>query len=79
MSLKYPPTFDGRSVCYPTNRNLRDYLSWRQADTHINNLYNTCFWLLVKDGVSKEEAQQLAGVSGAGVARALRSAQLRFV
>lgn len=26
------PTFDGRAVCYPTEGNLRDYMSWRQAD-----------------------------------------------
>lgn len=30
--LFYPPGFDGRVVLYPSNRNLRDYLSWRQAD-----------------------------------------------
>ncbi|XP_013788937.1 probable tRNA(His) guanylyltransferase [Limulus polyphemus] len=48
--LKYPPSFDGRVVLYPTNQNLRDYLSWRQADCHINNLYNTAFWALVQQG-----------------------------
>ena len=30
--LQYPPAFDARVVLYPTNQNLRDYLSWRQAD-----------------------------------------------
>uniref|UniRef100_A0A4W5LUB6 Probable tRNA(His) guanylyltransferase n=1 Tax=Hucho hucho TaxID=62062 RepID=A0A4W5LUB6_9TELE len=37
--LLYPPGFNGRVVLYPSNRNLRDYLSWRQADcihTHLN-------------------------------------------
>lgn len=48
--LLYPPMFDGRVVLYPTDTNLRDYLSWRQADTHINNLYNTCFWTLIQKG-----------------------------
>lgn len=73
--LLYPPGFDGRVVLYPSNRNLKDYLSWRQADCkyteyynkshiwrcqtilmllplsgHINNLYNTVFWTLVKKG-----------------------------
>ncbi|XP_051716895.1 probable tRNA(His) guanylyltransferase isoform X1 [Ctenopharyngodon idella] len=48
--LLYPPSFDGRVVLYPSNRNLRDYLSWRQADCHINNLYNTTFWTLVQKG-----------------------------
>jgi tRNA(His) guanylyltransferase len=35
--LLYTPVFDGRAVCYPNFAVLRDYLSWRQADTHINN------------------------------------------
>ncbi|XP_072256541.1 probable tRNA(His) guanylyltransferase isoform X2 [Pyxicephalus adspersus] len=48
--LLYPPGFDGRVVLYPTEQNLRDYLSWRQADCHINNLYNTVFWMLVQRG-----------------------------
>ncbi|OWK12022.1 THG1L [Cervus elaphus hippelaphus] len=39
--LLYPPGFDGRVVVYPSNQTLKDYLSWRQADCHINNLYNT--------------------------------------
>jgi hypothetical protein len=26
------PSFDGRAVCYPDDRNLRDYMSWRQVD-----------------------------------------------
>lgn len=53
------PTFDGRCVCYPKRKILRDYLSWRQADCHINNLYNTTFWnLVLKDGQSPSEAEQ---------------------
>ncbi|XP_034740018.1 probable tRNA(His) guanylyltransferase isoform X2 [Etheostoma cragini] len=39
--LLYPPGFDGRVVLYPSNHNLRDYLSWRQADL---------FWTLVQKG-----------------------------
>lgn len=35
--LQCTPIFDGRAVCYPSDEILRDYLSWRQADTHINN------------------------------------------
>ncbi|XP_041968190.1 probable tRNA(His) guanylyltransferase isoform X2 [Aricia agestis] len=49
-SLKYPPTFDGRIVIYPSDENIIDYLKWRQADVHINNLYNTTFWALVQQG-----------------------------
>ncbi|XP_010510034.1 PREDICTED: tRNA(His) guanylyltransferase 2-like isoform X2 [Camelina sativa] len=55
--LKYPPSFDGRAVCYPTSEILLDYLAWRQVDCHINNQYNTCFWMLVKSGKSKTQAQ----------------------
>ena len=47
---KYPPVFDGRTVLYPSDENMKDYLSWRQADCHINNLYNTTFWALVQKG-----------------------------
>ncbi|XP_049348134.1 tRNA(His) guanylyltransferase 1-like isoform X1 [Solanum verrucosum] len=55
--FKEPPYFDGRSVCYPSSEILRDYLAWRQVDCHINNQYNTCFWLLVKSGKTRTEAQ----------------------
>ncbi|GAM22298.1 hypothetical protein SAMD00019534_054730 [Acytostelium subglobosum LB1] len=56
--LRYPPTFDSRAVCYPSDQNLRDYLSWRQADTHINNMYNTVYWALVlKGGKTPHEAE----------------------
>ncbi|TQS32771.1 hypothetical protein Golomagni_06906, partial [Golovinomyces magnicellulatus] len=68
MPLSYPlPTFDGRAVCYPTVQNLRDYLSWRQADCHINNLYNTTFWSLVQlGGMGNTEAEKaLAGTLAA--------------
>lgn len=38
---------------------MKDYLSWRQADVHINNLYNTCFWnLVLKKGLKKSEAEE---------------------
>ncbi|KAI5864820.1 tRNA guanylyltransferase [Durotheca rogersii] len=53
------PSFDGRVVCYPSVQNLRDYLSWRQVDCHINNLYNTTFWSLVKlGGIGASEAEK---------------------
>mmetsp|Transcript_11392 Transcript_11392/g.41694 ORF Transcript_11392/g.41694 Transcript_11392/m.41694 type:complete len:262 (+) Transcript_11392:83-868(+) len=57
--LQYPPSFDGRAVCYPSTASIRDYLSWRQVDTHINNQYNTCFWLLVQQGGLSAAAAQL--------------------
>ena len=34
-------------------------MSWRQADCHINNLYNTAFWTLIQSGgLSNQEAQE---------------------
>lgn len=38
--LQYPPSFDGRAVCYPSDQNLKDYLSWRQADCKKKELSN---------------------------------------
>ncbi|CAG7557131.1 unnamed protein product [Fusarium equiseti] len=57
------PSFDGRAVCYPSVQILRDYMSWRQADCHINNLYNTSFWSLIQiKGLDNKEAEKrLAG------------------
>ncbi|CAO2657987.1 Nn.00g072470.m01.CDS01 [Neocucurbitaria sp. VM-36] len=57
------PSFDGRAVCYPSDSNLRDYMSWRQVDCHINNLYNTTFWTLVQQGGmgAREAEQRLSG------------------
>ena len=28
-------------------------------DCHVNNLYNTCFWALVADGLSNREAEKV--------------------
>lgn len=54
------PTFDGRAVCYPNVKILRDYLCWRQVDCHINNLYNTTFWALVNKGGMEAAAAEKA-------------------
>lgn len=60
QELKAIPMFDGRCICYPNDQTVRDYFSWRQADCHINNLYNTCFWSLVlKDGKSEDETHKI--------------------
>jgi tRNA(His) guanylyltransferase len=52
------PAFDARIICYPNLKTLRDYFSWRQADCHINNLYNTCFWKLIMDGGKTNQAAE---------------------
>lgn len=31
--LRYPPSFDGRIVMYPSPKEVRDYFAWRQADS----------------------------------------------
>ncbi|QRW13561.1 tRNA(His) guanylyltransferase [Ceratobasidium sp. AG-Ba] len=61
--LAYPPSFDGRVVLYPGKQEVRDYFAWRQADTHINNLYNTTFWALVQQGgmTAREAETRLKG------------------
>ncbi|KAE8450633.1 transcriptional activator [Mollisiaceae sp. DMI_Dod_QoI] len=64
MPLTPPlPSFDGRAVQYPSVQNLRDYMSWRQVDCHINNLYNTTFWALIQSGGmdAKSAEKELAG------------------
>lgn len=56
----YPPVFDGRAVLYPSDQNMKDYLCWRQADCHVNNLYNTTFWALIqKGGLTPSEVLKL--------------------
>jgi len=64
MQLSLPlPSFDGRAVQYPSTQNMRDYMSWRQVDCHINNLYNTTFWALIQSGGldAKSAEKELAG------------------
>ncbi|KAL4880149.1 Thg1 C terminal domain-containing protein [Aspergillus karnatakaensis] len=59
LQSPYLPSFDGRAVMYPSTRNIRDYMSWRQVDCHINNLYNTTFWMMVlRGGMSNTDAEQ---------------------
>lgn len=62
LELTSTPSFDARCVEYPSTENIRDYFSWRQADCHINNLYNTSFWALVQNSDPKKterEAQDI--------------------
>lgn len=44
------PSFDGRAVCYPSLQNLRDYLSWRQADCKPICCCVMGRWLLTRSG-----------------------------
>eukprot|EP00246_Nothoceros_aenigmaticus_P013831 TRINITY_DN4966_c0_g1_i1.p1 TRINITY_DN4966_c0_g1~~TRINITY_DN4966_c0_g1_i1.p1 ORF type:complete len:120 (+),score=7.42 TRINITY_DN4966_c0_g1_i1:239-598(+) len=58
-NLQYAPSFTGKAVCYASADTHRGYLSWRQADCHINNQYNTCYWLLVQYWKNKVVAQDI--------------------
>ncbi|KAI9204162.1 tRNAHis guanylyltransferase-domain-containing protein [Polychytrium aggregatum] len=62
LELQYAPSFDGRAVLYPTDQNIRDYFSWRQADCHINNLYNTVFWCMVLDPNSPKTERETQAI-----------------
>ncbi|XP_044384506.1 tRNA(His) guanylyltransferase isoform X3 [Triticum aestivum] len=53
--LVQPPQFEAEVLCYPKPKILCDYLSWRQAECHNRNQYNTCFWILVKSGKGEGE------------------------
>lgn len=57
LQNKMLPMFDARAVIYPNLDIIRDYFQWRQVDCHINNLYNTTFWMLVKSGMTNQEAE----------------------
>ncbi|KAF8376724.1 hypothetical protein HHK36_031608 [Tetracentron sinense] len=57
--LRYQPSFHGRVISCASMEVLQAYLAWRQDDCHINNQHNTCFWMLVKSGKSKREAQDI--------------------
>ena len=53
-------------MTYPNDDILIDYMSWRQADVHVNNLYNICFWSIVKSGSTESEAHdRLKGTTSA--------------
>lgn len=52
--------FDAWIVLYPNEKLVKDYLSWWQADCHINNMYNTCFWgLVIKLEKTNQEAEKI--------------------
>jgi tRNA(His) guanylyltransferase len=62
VRLAAVPSFDARCVAYPSLANIVDYVKWRLVDSHINCLYNECFWALVSRG----------GMTTAGAHEALR-------
>lgn len=77
VPLEEPPSFDGRLIVYPGTQEIRDYFAWRQADTHINNLYNTVFWALVLQG-QKNRTRSTRPPQGHRVVRKARNALPAF-
>ncbi|CCF58972.1 hypothetical protein KAFR_0F03760 [Kazachstania africana CBS 2517] len=58
LDIKHLPCFDSRCVVHPNLQSVKDYLSWRYVDTHINNLYNTTFWKLIQNcGMTPQESE----------------------
>lgn len=49
-NMLYPPAFEGHIFLFPSELNLKDYLSWRQTELHANNLYSSAFWSMVLKG-----------------------------
>ena len=77
--LKFVPSFDGRIILYPDIKILRDYFSWRQVDTHVNNLYNTTFWALVlKGGKCEKEAHEILKGSNSGTKNEILHEQFKI-
>lgn len=56
--LQYPATFDGRIVEYNIDE-LRDYLSYRQVDLHINQTYNYLYHTLCMNNMTNTEAEKI--------------------
>jgi tRNA(His) guanylyltransferase len=59
IPLRLLPSFDARAVLYSSFRVVRDYLSWRQADSHINALYNYTLCVLMRTGLDGPTATAL--------------------
>uniref|UniRef100_A0A2P2JXM4 tRNA(His) guanylyltransferase n=1 Tax=Rhizophora mucronata TaxID=61149 RepID=A0A2P2JXM4_RHIMU len=57
--LGFPPSFRGRVISCACVEVLQQFLAWRQYDCHVSNLYNTCFWMLVKSGKTDDEACEI--------------------
>ena len=56
--MKYQPSFGGKLIAFLDLNTVKDYLYKRQVDCHVNNLYNTCFWALVRSGMTMEDAEK---------------------
>ncbi|KAG9443276.1 hypothetical protein H6P81_014616 [Aristolochia fimbriata] len=57
--LQYQPAFAAEVDSFVSALELKGYLSSRQEDSTDANLYDTCFWMLVKSGKNKTKAEKL--------------------
>lgn len=48
QKLRFAPSFRARVVQCPTLEVLQTYLDWRQRECHLNYLYDTCLWNLIR-------------------------------
>jgi hypothetical protein len=70
------PSFDGRAVCYPDDRNLRDYMSWRQVDCKLISTTTAFANFCVCQGISMLSfSRRTVRTNGHGESR-LRSVKL---
>jgi tRNA(His) guanylyltransferase len=58
VRLAGPPSFDARAVLYSHFGLVRDYVSWRQADAHVNCLYNYTLCVLMRTGIDGPAATE---------------------
>ncbi|GMP25533.1 hypothetical protein CsSME_00002355 [Camellia sinensis var. sinensis] len=57
--LRFPPSFQSRVIVCASMEVLQACLAWRQNDCHVKNLYNTCLWMLIKNGDTEREARKI--------------------
>ncbi|CAK9137992.1 unnamed protein product [Ilex paraguariensis] len=57
--LRFPPSFQSRVISCASMEVLQSYLAWRQSDCHLENMYNTCLWMLIKSGNTELEAREI--------------------
>ncbi|XP_065898910.1 probable tRNA(His) guanylyltransferase isoform X2 [Dysidea avara] len=85
VPLQYPPSFDGRVVLYATDKNLRDYLSWRQTDcsvdfTHgsfVSNVHNMILMCVIVGHINNLYNTCFWSLVGAGVSNSDAEKQIK--
>lgn len=63
LALRYPPSFDGRIVLYPSQQEVRDYFAWRQTDSTQLSIVHPSFCSPLDQHTSTIFTIQLSGRS----------------